>query len=119
MMPDNNGYPTTKELREFRKWRLKNIDLATFHPRNVVDHLESIWWMPDWGFKLHEGRSHIFHKKVMKLELHTGGWSGNEDTIHELEQTWFWWLYWMVSRRGGHYWFEIPWEQWTKVVAQQ
>jgi len=111
-MPDENGYPTEQELKAFERWNITNIDLANFLPKEVVEHIESIWWMPDWGFKLYEGREHLFHRKVMKLELHTGGWSGNEDTIAELMKTWFWMMYWVKSLRGGHYYFEIPWKAW-------
>ena len=117
-MPDDDGYPTEEELKVFEKWKLPNIDLKQWCVRDVVEHLESIWWAPDWGFKLYEGREHLFHRKVVKLELHTGGWSGNEDIIAELEQTWFWLLYWVESTRGGHYWFEIPWEVWKKATKE-
>jgi len=113
-MPDENGYPTEEELKVFDKWKLPNIDVKGICVHPVIDHLESIWWMPDWGFKLHEGREHLFRRKVMKLELHTGGWSGNEDIIAELQQTWFWIMYWVTSHRGGHYYFEIPWKTWNK-----
>jgi len=113
-MPDSNGYPTDEELKVFDKWKLPNIDVKGLCVRDVIEHLESIWWMPDLGFNLHEGREHLFRRKVMKLELHTGGWSGNEDVIAELQQTWFWFMYWVKSIRGGHYWFEIPWDVWSK-----
>jgi len=118
-MPDENEYPTEDELKVFDRWKLsKDIDAAAFikafHARDVVEHLESIWWYPERQMELRPGREHLFHRKVMKLVLHTGGWSGNEDIIIELEQTWFWLMYWSESHRGGHYYFEIPWKEWQK-----
>lgn len=49
-------------------------------------------------------------KNVLRLELHTGGWSGNEDIIEELHSTnkhMFWLFHWQKSKRGGHYYFKI------------
>jgi hypothetical protein len=52
------------------------------------------------------------NKKI--LLLHTAGLSENEKLVSELEQTLFWFLFWEVSVRGGHYTFvyrpnkEIP-----------
>lgn len=37
------------------------------------------------------------------LELTTGGWSENEEFINELSETWFWFLWWQESKRGGYY----------------
>ena len=37
------------------------------------------------------------------LELTTGGWSENEYIIDMIEGTWFWFLWWQESRRGGYY----------------
>ena len=41
-------------------------------------------------------------------ELHTGGWSGNEDLVMALiGNPTFWGLCWQRSERGGHYYFTI------------
>lgn len=114
MTPNKDGYPTPTELRRFRSWRMKAIPPGTPLPDVVelVDHIKRIWWKSDLGFKLRKGFSHYPNPRgVVKLELHTGGWSGNEGIIAELEHTLFWTLYWVKSIRGGHYWFEIPQKQ--------
>lgn len=49
---------------------------------------------------------------VVRMYYSTGGWSGHEELISELEGTWFWMFCWVQSRRGGHYIFEIKPEQW-------
>jgi len=118
-MPDENGYPAEQELRLFDRWKLAtNADnptfLEDFHARDVVDYLETIWWYPERQIELREGRDSLWHKKIMRLVLHTGGWSGNEDIVAELEGTWFWFMYWKATHRGGHYYFEIPWREWQK-----
>lgn len=41
-----------------------------------------------------------------ELKISTGGWSGHETIISALEGTFFWFLYWQESKRGGHYKFE-------------
>ncbi len=88
-MPDVDRYPTDKDLDFIKNWDIKDIS-------GLIEFLESIWWMADWGFK----------QLGNKLELHTGGWSGNESIIGALQQTMFWMMTWQKSERGGHYWFE-------------
>jgi len=86
-------YPTKKELEKIKNWDCKDV-------KGLLEFLKEIWWMPDWGFTL-TGR------KILRLELHTGGWSGNEDIIEALHQTFLWSLYWRGTLRGGHYYFKI------------
>ena len=97
----NKDYPTEEELAQIRNWDCKQGF------QGLTDLIESLWWDPEWGFKLHKGQN-TFRKAVMKLELHTGGWSGNEDIIDALQDNMFWLLCWNESRRGGHYKFEMP-----------
>ena len=70
------------------------------HPVNeFLTYLESIWWMPAWGIR----------RTQRRLYLSTGGWSGNEDIMGALEgNDVFFGLYWVSSRRGGHYVFDVP-----------
>lgn len=95
-MPDQGGYPTKSELKSIFEFANK-LERLEKHLPEFIEELESIWWQPDWGFKL-DGES---------LELHTGGWSGNEDIIEKLEGSVFWLLYWQKSERGGHYYFKM------------
>jgi hypothetical protein len=116
-VPDSNGYPTEGELKVFMKWDIRKMateEVRTFSPREVVGLIEAIWWYPERQIELREGRERFRRKKVMKLALHTGGWSGNEDIIGKLQETFFWLMYWVESHRGGHYYFEIPWDSWKK-----
>jgi hypothetical protein len=88
-------YPDDKDLELIEKWDVIN-DIS-----GLLQFLESMMWMPDWCFEL-KG------KRILKLQLHTGGWSGNEDIIRSLKMnTLFWACHWVMSRRGGHHYFEI------------
>lgn len=96
-----DGYPTAAELRKLKKIAGKTpLELFNTDHREIIEYIRSIWWQPDWGFKLSG-------KNKLKLELHCGGWSGNEEIIGVLEDSWFWAMYWQMTKRGGHYWFEI------------
>lgn len=87
---DADGYPDDDDLQKIKDWNIAQ------DPVGLIEFLRSIWWMPSWGFK----------KTRHKLELHTGGWSGNESIIEVLQGTPFWYIYWESSRRGGHYYFD-------------
>ena len=88
-------YPTKEELETIRNW-----DLHKDKVEDLLEYIKEIWWCPDWGFILSG-------KRVLKLELHTGGWLGNEDIIAVLEKTLFFAMYWEKSVRGGHHYFTI------------
>lgn len=88
---DDDGYPTEEALQF-----IENYDIAQDSPEGLIKFIEEIWYHGDWGF-IQDGD---------KLELHTGGWSGNEDVIRSLQKTFFWTFFWESSRRGGHYYFD-------------
>ena len=85
----SDEYPTPSQLDVIRKWDARD-------PKGLMKELEELWSYPDY-FKYDEP----------KLELHTGGWSGNEVIIEALEYNVFWTLYWQKSERGGHYYFDL------------
>lgn len=89
---DQDGYPTEEALKfieEYDVFEKKGVE-------DLVDFIGEIWYHGDWGF-IRGGD---------KLELHTGGWSGNEDVIRSLEKTFFWDFCLESYRRGGHYYFD-------------
>ncbi len=88
---DKNGYPEEDELETIRKWDFKR-PVSEF-----IEHIRSLW---------QEGYG-IFRFDGKRLELITGGWSGNEDVLDAIADTFFWTLYWKESHRGGKYVFEI------------
>lgn len=88
----SDEYPLKDELDKVEDWDGTAVGL--------IEYLKQLWWCPEWGFKL-------TGKRVLKLELHTAGWSGNESIIYALQENWFWPIFWQKSRRGGHYYFKI------------
>lgn len=89
---DNDGYPEDDELEKIEKWDYKEGFLP------LMDYVKSLWHWDDY----------FIQKDAQNFELHTGGWSGNEDIIASLMSNhMFWAICWVESRRGGHYKFEV------------
>lgn len=64
----------------------------------LIDMLSNLWRWPDYiRFDINEG----------VLSVSTGGLSDHERIIEALEKTKFWTAYWLSSKRGGHYEFDI------------
>jgi|GEM_PF-2949155 len=84
------SYPTKQQLETIKDW-----DLTKKSVIELLDFVEPLWEYPD-----------RFIRRRHALYLSTGGWSGNEDIIVALHHNFlFWSMYWLESRRGGHYWF--------------
>ncbi len=89
-------YPSEDVLQEIEKFSLTE--------RKVEDLLEIV--KEAWN---DIGNFVLIGKSKKRLELHTGGWSGNEDIINALRNNrLFFPIYWYKSERGGHYYFKIP-----------
>ena len=97
---DKDGYPTD-EFLDF----IRNYTHETMHILNFIEILCEGWYHGDWGYKLHRK-----YAGKRKFELHTGGWSGNEDTISALISN-IWLTHFKMKyvrwETGGHYYFEI------------
>jgi len=90
-------YPTDAELLEIEKW-----DFTKRPVKDFVEAIRVIWKYADVGYFKLSG------KNILRLQLHTGGWSGNESIIEAIEKNFiFWTMCWARSDRGGHFWFEI------------
>ena len=67
----------------------------------LLDLIRKVWWHAEDGVVLKKrGRTIYF-------QLHTFGWSDNEEIIEQLRKTSFWTRYWIMTKRGGHYYFQI------------
>ena len=97
---DEEGYPTEEELKRYETE--KDID-------KLILFVRSNWWPGDeHGTKYSDGI----------LQLHTGGWSGNESTISALRCNAEFWSTLLGERAGGHYYFEIEYHKATKWMEE-
>lgn len=101
MTPD--GYPDDQELESIEKWDYRDAI-------GLIDFIRERWAYADWGFKMKWGKDKLLKRSwVMHLELHTGGWSGNESIIYALKRniTAMAVLNHRMWRAGGHFYFEF------------
>jgi len=99
---DVNGCPT-EEWLEFIKNYQPSDDLPLL--KFVKEILPKGWYYADWGVVIHRK-----YKGKIKLELHTGGWSGNEEVIREIlsnKHFTHFKMQYVQWKTGGNYYFEI------------
>jgi len=88
---DKDGYPEKRELKKIQNWDYNDF-------LGLMEYIEERWKHADYGY-FRRGRKYFY--------LSTAGWSGNEDIVSALmKNTMFWSVYWISSKRGGHYVFE-------------
>jgi hypothetical protein len=100
---DEHGYPTNMALDH----------VLNFYgtPMELMDFIDRIWWPQ--GATL-SSRTWVDeyplrpNKGAHEWYLATGGWSGNEDVIARMDETFFWMKFWYSSIVGGGYTFYIP-----------
>ena len=89
-------YPTKQELSKIKKWNVLK------RPIDLLNFIRNIWWCGETACIIRN------NPDTTLFELHTYGWSGNEEIINALQENpMFWMLYWQKSTRGGHYYFEV------------
>lgn len=103
-LEESKPFPTEEELRAIEEWNLDEKPVS-----GLLELIERLWRWSDWGVRKRIGYGVLRKRKVLKFELHTGGWSGNEEIVKALmKNSVFWSQYWEKIIRGGHYYFEIP-----------
>jgi hypothetical protein len=87
-----SGYPSDEELETLR----------TFHgtPREFVEYMGSIWRNGS-GWSLKKGRDEFLQRTVWVVTFITGGWSGCEEIISVVQETFFSILFHSMWKRGG------------------
>lgn len=88
------NYPSECDLKKIEKWdTLKD-------PIGLIEFITPLFE--------EMGSVRLTGKRIKKLYLATGGWSGNEQIIGALGRNiMFWMVYWMKSERGGAFTFRI------------
>jgi hypothetical protein len=98
---DELGYPTQELLDRIKNYTYEEMSALDF----MVNVIKPCWMYDDWGFVLRKK-----YKGVRRLELHTGGWSGNEMIVNAiLTNMWLthFQMRYVMWRVGGHFYFEI------------
>lgn len=103
----SDEYPAKEELQSI-------LDFEGT-PADFIELINGLWWHD--GFTIKNGRTTF--GPVKRCYISTWGWSGNEDIISVLRQTWFWFQWWSQSNRGGHYIFEVPKDWYSKKYPMQ
>lgn len=86
------GDPTDETLAAIEHWPGND-------PRGWLQFCRDTWGVEYGRATLLDGQ----------LELITGGWSANEDTVYAMQRnTMLWLLCWQLSERGGRFVFEEP-----------
>ena len=86
---------TEKDLELIKNWEIRTKE--DLH--GLISFCKELWTYDSWSDVDSDG---IF-------SVSTYGWSENEEIIGALEQNFiFWGLFWLESRRGGHFKFKIP-----------
>ncbi len=96
---DDDGYPTEESLKRLRE-ELNSENLKRAIEVFYAALKENRY--PDYcGFERVEVRGEL----IEVWGYHTGGWSGNENIIAVLRESWL--FNWLLERydRGGHYYF--------------
>lgn len=104
VIKDTDGYPTEEGLNYIKNWGFGLIDgeflLGSRYMDQefdtLIEYLKLIWYYNDA----------IVYEDGL-LEIHTLGWSGNEEIIQVLRNTTLWMFKHKATQTGGHYYFRI------------
>lgn len=96
---DADGYPTEETLKEIETFDLLKPTVLKRLPE-FMQLVLSHWHWEDFMYS--------YNQENGCMEMHTGGWSGNESIIDAMQRNrTFWSIFWYKSIRGGHYWFKL------------
>lgn len=98
-----DGYPMEESLEELKK--VLNGDRITKAIDAFYEALKENYYRYDNCFGIAEVE--IRGEKMRVWQYHTMGWSGNEDIINTLKQSWLWDILLERYDRGGHYYFTL------------
>ena len=97
---NSDGYPTETSLSELKKiLNNKDIEKAI---NAFYDALKENFYTDACGLAKVEVRGEI----IDVWEYHALGWSGNEDIIQVLKQSFLWGMFLERYDSGGHYYFK-------------
>jgi hypothetical protein len=108
---DEYGYPTEEALNYIDNWGSREIDGKLFYGEKfVVNNYEELieYVLSIWTY----GKDALIWDGKL-LEIHTLGWSGNEEILPRLKNTALWLLKFRAQEAGGHYYFNVNDKEYT------
>ena len=81
---------------------IKEFDMNNKPIKEIIEYISGLWNHGYGVWKIYK------YGKEIKLEIHTGGWSTNEELIEEFESIKYLGMFWRKSERGGHYYYSFP-----------
>lgn len=96
-----DGYPTEESLAELKK--VLNGNEITNAVQAFYTALKENYYSHLCGLT----KVDVREEPMDVWEYHTSGWSGNEDIIKVLNQSWLWDIFLERYDRGGHYYFAL------------
>jgi len=98
---DEDGYPSDETLRDISYWYTFN----GYTPKEFLQFCEGAFNTHYGSWKIVENYNNdlLKDKPFDALRIATGGWSGNESVIQQMEKTIFWSICWRASVSGGLY----------------
>lgn len=103
VMVDEDGYPTDWGIAQLRGF-------SGGTPEQFVDTVRQLWWVPSLIDVAPDADRH--GSPIVRIRMMTGGWSGNEQVISEIDKTFFSFFFWQSSHRGGLHIYEVPEPAW-------
>jgi len=96
---DEDGYPSDETLRDISYWYTFN----GYTPKEFLQFCEGAFNKNYGSWQIVENYNNdlLNDKPFDALRIATGGWSGNESVVHQMEKTIFWSVLWKASVCGG------------------
>jgi hypothetical protein len=98
---DSDGYPSDETLNYIAYWYTHN----GWTPKEFLQFCEEAFnkHYGSWTVIEHYSSDFFNDKPFTSLRIATGGWSGNESLVSQMEKTIFWSVLWRASACGGLY----------------
>lgn len=99
-----------KEIQqELLDWEVSDI-------MGFLNKLKSIWWHGESAIKT-QFKKNKLGEYALNFEIHTLGWSDNEEIMESVYNSMVWDCFWVKTERGGHYYFQMDLKEfgWEKV----
>lgn len=106
---DDDGYPTDEALAA--------VDAFQGTAAEYVAFVSILYTQQGYGKAVLVDRVNDFGRDRKELTLVTGGWSGCEDVLSRIRNSFFHVTFWQASFRGGKDIYDIPADMWDSEMT--